>query len=304
LGSKCCVIKTLPKQRRASAGRCLRPGVSLLILACVVVSQLTWAQTQPSDEDEEAGRLVRQVVQSELIAQELDKALWSFRLTKRESGKDKSFIACQAVEGVVYRLLGIDGEALGPAEQEAEKKHVARFAKHRDELREYQRKAAEDAKQARKLLAAIPDALLFHREQADGDLVTMSFTPNPRFHPSGHAEAAFRHLEGTLTMDVRQERLAEFHGTLTRDVKFLGGLLGHLDKGGTLWVRQVDLGSGFWEFADIDVRMNGRILFFKTISIHQKLSYGKYERMPEATTIEEAIARVLAEAVEPAGAPN
>ena len=41
-------------------------------------------------------------------------------------------------------------------------------------------------------------------------------------------------MEGEMTVDTKQEGLATINGHLMEDVKFGGGLLGHLDKGASL----------------------------------------------------------------------
>jgi hypothetical protein len=74
----------------------------------------------------------------------------------------------------------------------------------------------------------------------------------------------FRHV------DANQKRLAEISGKLMSEVKSGGGVLGHLDRGGTFLVKQQDLGSGHWEITMLDVQMIGKALFFKTIDVAEK----------------------------------
>ena len=108
---------------------------------------------------------------------------------------------------------------------------------------------------------------MFQQESRDADRVKLKFSPNPKFRPSGSSEFVFHHMEGTLTLDLKQKRLVEISGRLNSDVKFAGGLLGHLDKGGTFFVRQQEVTPGHWEMTRMDVQMNGKALFFKTISV-------------------------------------
>ena len=276
-----------------------RIGISWLLLAplaLVADSQLGQTKSDRPGASRDVADLIRDVIQNEIKAEENDHTLWAFRLEKWEDGRDKSFLVCQAREGAVYRLVAINGRALPPKEQEAEKRHVAQLTSTPNEIRDRQKKVAEDAKKVRKLLATIPRAFLFERQSVSGDRVSLHFKPNPEFHPSNHTEAVFHHLEGTITVDARQKRLADVRGTLTTSVKFGGGLFGHLDKGGTFWVSQDDLGSGIWELADVDVRMNGRaLLFFKTIAVRQRLIYRKYHRLSQDTTIEQAVEKVLSD---------
>ena len=50
-----------------------------------------------------------------------------------------------------------------------------------------------------------------------GSLVRLKFVPNPQFHPSGHSEQVFHHMEGTLLLDPSQKRLAAIDGRLTSE---------------------------------------------------------------------------------------
>lgn len=66
-----------------------------------------------------------------------------------------------------------------------------------------------------------------------------------------------------MLVDPRQNRLAEIDGRLVTEVKFWGGLLGHLDKGGTFTVKQEDVGGGHWQMVELNVQMSGRALLFQ-----------------------------------------
>ena len=78
-------------------------------------------------------------------------------------------------------------------------------------------------------------------------------------------------------------------GHLTHDVKFGGGLLGHLDRGGWFEVRQAEVAPGHWEMVRLNVEMQGRILFFKTIRLHQRESRSEFHRVPDDLTLAQAV---------------
>jgi hypothetical protein len=105
----------------------------------------------------------------------------------------------------------------------------------------------------------------------------------------GHPAQVFHHMEGTLLVDGQQKRLAEISGELTSEVKFLGGLLGHLNKGGTFLVKQQDLGSGHWELTTMDVQMNGKALFFKTIAVREQETDTHFQQVPDDMTLQQAL---------------
>jgi hypothetical protein len=47
-------------------------------------------------------------------------------------------------------------------------------------------------------------------------------------------------------------------GRLIADVKFAGGLLGHLEKGGQFNVEQTELSANQWELTVMEVDMKGK----------------------------------------------
>jgi hypothetical protein len=118
--------------------------------------------------------------------------------------------------------------------------------------------------------------------------VQLTFKPNPKFHPATHEEQVFHAMEGSLWVDEKQNRLAEISGRLIEKVKFGGGLLGHLDEGGTFDVRQQEVGPGYWELTQLNVQMRGKALFFKTIAVHQMQSRSEFKRVPDNLTIAQA----------------
>jgi hypothetical protein len=88
-------------------------------------------------------------------------------------------------------------------------------------------------------------------------------------------------MEGSVWLDVKQARLAQMTGHLMHEVKFGGGLLGHLDKGGQFEVKQAEVAPGYWELTALNVQMNGKALFFKTISVRQKYTRSNFRRLPD-----------------------
>ena len=96
-------------------------------------------------------------------------------------------------------------------------------------------------------------------------------------------------MEGTLTVDGRQKRLVRIDGHLFQDVTFGWGILGRLDKGGTFFVEQKQLEGPRWEVTTMNVNMNGKALFFKTISMHEKEVSSDFRRVPENLSLKQAV---------------
>jgi signal transduction histidine kinase len=231
--------------------------------------------------------LVRDTIEHEIDAQAKDRSLWCYRKLEEKGGQQRLFTLCQARGAQIERLQAVNGKTLDESQREAENQRIEKLLKNPRELRKKERQQREDAKQAANLLELIPDAFVFRMEEKDGNKIKLKFKPNPAFHPSGHEAEVFHHMEGTLTLDLDQRRLAEISGHLNSAVKFGGGLLGHLDEGGTFLVRQQEVGPGCWEMTTLDVRMSGRALFFKTIDVRQKEVDSEFQAVPMSATIEQ-----------------
>jgi hypothetical protein len=256
-------------------------GMALL----VIVGQSIGApvSSRPAKLQLEASRLAREVFENEVQAQINDQSLWCYRQLKEEQGKKRLFAVCETNDGEVDRLLEVNGQELSPKQRQAEDQRIQKMLDDPDQMRQQQKKSAEDAKQERELLKMFPDAFRFQYAGMQGNLIMLNFAPNPNFRPSNRAAQVFHHIEGSLLADGEQKRLAEIDGRLTSPVKFGWGLLGHLDKGGTFLVTQQDLGSGHWELTMLDVEMNGKALFFKTIGVREKELHTDFQQVPEGT---------------------
>jgi hypothetical protein len=231
--------------------------------------------------------MVRDILQNELHAQADDHSLWCYRKLTEKDGKQQLFAACQTKTLEIDRLMAVNGKPLTEQQWTEENRRIERLLNSRSQLKKEKEQQREDGEQATRMLRMVPDAFLFQQESSDGNRITLHFTPNPAFRASGASEMVFHHMEGTLTLDVKQKRLVEISGRLDSDVKFAGGLLGHLDKGGTFYVNQQEVGQGCWEMTRMDVQMNGKALFFKTISVRTREIDTDFHAVPEAASIQQ-----------------
>lgn len=139
------------------------------------------------------------------------------------------------------------------------------------------------------MLRVLPQAFLYEEIGREGDLIRFHFHPNPHFDPPSREASVYKGMEGTLTVDGRQKRLVKIDGHLFQDVTFGWGILGRLDKGGTFFVQQRQIEGPRWEVVTMDVNMNGKALFFKTISMHEKEVSSDFHRVPENLSFKQAV---------------
>jgi hypothetical protein len=239
--------------------------------------------------DARADALAREVIQNEIEAQLHDTSLWCYREFHQEDGKpSKTLQVCQTKDGELDRLMAQNGSELNATQRQADDERLLKLITHPEQLRAKQKKEREDGEQERSMLRLFPDAFHFKCEREFGALVTLRFWPNPAFRPYTRAALVFHHMEGTLTVNTAQKRLVEINGRLTSEVKFLGGLLGHLDKDGTFVVKQQELADGHWDLSYMSVHMEGKALFFKTIAVQENKKLVDYRRLPHDATLQQA----------------
>jgi len=236
-----------------------------------------------------ANEFVRQVVANEIKTENQDHSHWEFRLQTEKAGRTEIDQVVETKDGNVQLPLSINGRPLTAKQKQQANTRLRRLVHNPDALRRSLHEENEDTARTQKLLKLLPDAFIFSYEGSGvGDLVKLKFSPNPHFRPPSRDAQVFHAMEGEMTVDSRQQRLAEISGHLIREVKFGGGLLGHLDKGGQFSVKQEQISPGLWELTALNVQMQGKALFFKTIAVQQKMLRSGFRRVSDDLTVAEA----------------
>ena len=254
-----------------------------------------WASvsTPASDGIRSANELLRTVVTNEVRLQGADHSRWKFEATSPTPTGNRVKEVIETQDGVIDGLLAVDGRPLTHAELQKEDERIRQLVNNRAWQRKQKHDLAQDAQKTERLLKVLPDAVVASYGERKGDLLELNFKPNSNFRPSSHEEQVFHAMEGKIWVNTKENRLAEIEGHLTYIVKFAGGLLGHLDKGGEFRVKQIEAAPGLWETAEMHVEMKGRALFFKTISVHQDESRSGFQRVPDDLTLAQAADELL-----------
>jgi hypothetical protein len=234
-----------------------------------------------------ANDLARRVVTNELTFQD-DHTNWMYRLEKEQYGKKRVEEIVETKEGSLSRLLSIDDRPLTAKQQLAEDQRVQELMTSRSAQQKLRRALDAETLQGRRLFKMLPDAFVFSYALGDGNLVKLSFKPNPSFHPPSLEARVFHDMEGEMWVDCTQERLTAFDGHLTETVKFGFGLLGHLDKGGHFEVRQAEVVPGHWDMTTLSVQMTGKALLFATIGVQKRENHRDFHRVPDDLTLDQA----------------
>jgi hypothetical protein len=243
------------------------------------------------------GDLIKTVIRTELASSTSPDIQWKYVLEKDVDGRQETRQVVETKFGSLDRLVAIAGKPLNTTQQHDELQRLLRVSHSPDEQRKLADARKKDADQCAAFLKMIPEAFIFEYsgEHAgpNGDLVKLTFKPNPHFQPPTREGKVMHELAGDLWVDARQYRLAAIDGQLLNEVKFGGGLFGHLEKGGRFNVKRSEVAPGRWELTAMEINMHGKALLFKTISVQQKESHRDFQRVPDDLTMADAAAILM-----------
>lgn len=263
----------------------LRAPLSLLVP--LLLSSSLFAQSDIS-----ANELVRKTVDNELAAAK-NPAHWTYLSKKESGGKVAVHQVIQTKEVILERLVAQNGNALTAADRAKEDRRIARLVGDTEALDKLKRAQQQDKVKAQKMLELFPRAFLYEYAGHEGELIKLTFKPNPAFTPPSREARVFHAMEGEMWVHEEQLRLARIRGRLSEDVNFGWGILGHLDKGGRFEVEQAEVAPRIWEMTLLNVDMRGRALLFATINTQERETMSQFERVPDELKIAKAVEMLM-----------
>jgi len=258
----------------------------------LLVSHLATAQSQSSAALPPID-LVKAVIRSEFDPSDVTEVRWKYLLVKEVDGKQETREVVETKSGSIDRLIAIAGRPLSAGQQRDETERIVRLSHNPEEQGKLERTRKKDAEQCDAFLKMVPDAFLFEYAGESGGLIKLTFKPNPAFWPPSREGKVLHEMAGEIWVDAKQLRLVSITGQLVNEVKFAGGLLGRLEKGGQFTVKRAEVTPRQWEVTDLTVNMHGKALLFKTISVQQKEVHRNFERVADDLTIADAAALLL-----------
>ena len=275
-----------------SAHKLCIPVMSLAVFGLFLTVESGAAQSQSTTQFSPA-TLVKDVIYNEMHPSKAEPIHWKYRLEKTVGGRQETRTVIETQSGSLDRLLAIAGQPLSDVQQAEEAKRILRFSHSPEEQRKAEETRQKDADQCNAIFKMIPDAFIFQQTGQSGDAVRLSFTPNPQFRPPSREGKVLQHMTGDMWVSASQKRMISIDGRLTSEVKFGGGLLGHLEKGGQFMVKRTEVAPSDWEVTELTVDMQGKILLFKNITVQQKEIHSNFQRMPDDITIADAAGLLL-----------
>jgi len=277
-----------------------RTGSVLLCTALLMVFSLALPlRAQENNVPEiSAAELVRLTIAHEMKAAQDDSHKHLFRSRKQIPRGSQTRLYIETNDSMAGMTIAYNDQPLNPQQQKAEQDHLAWLANNPQQLRKKRAQEKADEQRTLRILRALPDAFLYEyagTETGDADLgkpgdplTKLNFTPNPSYSPPTRVEQVLQGLKGHLLIDASAHRLARIEGTLFRDVTFGWGIIGHLDKGGYFRVQQADVGDGSWEITSMKLKVTGKILLLRGLSITTDEVFSHFHPVPAHLTFAEA----------------
>lgn len=231
-------------------------------------------------------------MQAELAADDADHSHWLYFEVDRKPGNALEQWVAETANGNLVRIVEQNGQAVSEQEQRS---RMDSFAGSKSEQAKQRKSGQHDDAQAEEMLRTLPKAFLWTRTGDANGNTTLHFKPDPAFHPPNYEERVFAAMEGDLTVNDAQHRIASLKGKLIHDVKFGGGLFGYLQAGGSFEVERHETGKGIWQITETHIHIKGRALFFKSIGEQEDDVKSKLKQLPDDTTFAQAEKELLAQ---------
>ncbi|MGB6689693.1 MAG: hypothetical protein WBE76_17795 [Terracidiphilus sp.] len=254
-----------------------------------------YGQTAPAVPAAADQALVERAFLNELRAAQDTGHPMRYRLRKSSPRLTTTKELIETQEGLVARLILVNDEPLTDADEKKEEERLDALL--RDPGRQHHRKQSEDddSERALKVLRSLPKAFIYQPEGTDaGDgappspIVKFTFRPNPAFDPPDLETQVLTAMTGELWIDRAQERVVRLEGHLQRDVDFGWGILGRLNKGGWIAIKQADVGEHQWRIAHFKMVMTGRVFFRSRVFDTEEQQSG-FAPVPVGLTYQKAI---------------
>ena len=205
--------------------------------------------------------------------------LWTERVAETKAGKVRFLVAEDGVPLSAERVAQERGRLAGiVADPEG-------FAKKEQARR-------NDEAKAKQMLELLPKAFLFENARMEGPYERIDYKPNPAYEPQNLEERVLHGMQGSMLVEPKAVRLRRLEGTLPEDVSIGFGLLATIHAGSRFVTERSPESGDEWKTTLIDTEINGRAIFFKTISRQQHTEHSEFRELAGNTSVAQAVAIV------------
>lgn len=303
-----------PRRRRTLA---LRAAFSVLLAPFAASAQ------QPALPSANPSALVRRSVENYLAQQAAHRPV-RFFFHKHDEHRDFTQDIIETAQGDVALTVAANGQPLSPADHQLQVDRLNNLAAHPELQAHRQKREQEDTARIDRMLRLLPEALAWRDEGLVPCTVTvppalpvpgeslppppaavpvdqchhLTFTPQPNWNPPDAESRIFRGLAGDLWIENSQNRLVRLSAHIIGDVDFGWGIVGRLNKGGTIELEETEFPGNEWELTRMKLDLSGKILMVKAVTFRMTEEMGRFSPVPPDLDYRKAIQ--MLESSEPA----
>jgi hypothetical protein len=261
-------------------------AVTGLLLVVGTVHLLAQAKVGPTAKD-----VVAQMLENEKAAL-VKRGMYEYVSLERSERTGGHLWTEHVVETPVGRirfLMQEDGKPLPPEREAQERGRLADILAHPDafEAREHAQK--DDEEKARQMMSILQKAFIMENMRAEGPDWRIDMRPDPNYSPDGMQEKVMHAMSGYILVDQKQLRIHRLEGNLPQDVNIGFGILATVHAG-THFVTERSAVGDEWRTTHVVSALNGRIIFFKTLSKNQDMARQQFHKLEKPLTLKEAVA--------------
>jgi hypothetical protein len=192
-------------------------------------------------------------------------------------------------QGRIRFLMQEDGKPLSAEREAQERGRLADILTHQAEFEAKESAQKGDEESARKMLSILEKAFLMENMRAEGPDWRIDLSPDPNYSPQGMQERVAHAMSGYLLVDQKELRLRHLEGHLPTDLNIGFGILATVHAG-THFVTERSQEGDEWRTTRIVSVLNGRIIFFKTLSKNEDMVRQQFHKLEKPLMLKEAVA--------------
>jgi hypothetical protein len=190
--------------------------------------------------------------------------------------------------GSVRRLISVDGRRLTAQEAQREDERIAKLITHSNESRKADADRKADRAMGDSMLRVMTHAFLYSYDGQSDGCTRIRFIPNPAFQPATYQERILHALEGTILVTQEDKRISAFDAEVSHPVEIGFGLLGKLERNGSVHISRKQIADGTWRLSVIHLHLSGHILVLNSISQDHDESRIEIREVPANLTLAQA----------------
>jgi hypothetical protein len=213
----------------------------------------------------------------------------SLERSERTGGRLWTEHVVETPMGRIRYLMQEDGKPLTAEREAQERGRLAEILAHPDAYEAHEHAQKDDEEKARQMMSVLQKAFLLENMRAEGPDWRIDMRPDPNYSPDGMQEKVMHAMTGYLLINQKQVRLQHLEGHLPQDLSIGFGILATVHAGTHFVMERSEVGDE-WRTSHVVSVLNGRIIFFKTLSKNQDMVRQQFHVLEKPLTLKEAVA--------------